>query len=86
MEKKRAGLILTEEISENQISVIPKVGMDLILQKSAFQSSHIFMHAVHIILSTIFTSLQTLYSNDKLNPLSVCTYSPETCHQFYILT
>lgn len=50
---------------KNQISVIPKVGMDLILQKAAFQSSHIFMHAVHIILSTIFTSLQTLYSNDK---------------------
>lgn len=45
--------------------VIPKVGVDLILQKAAFQSSHIFMHAVHIILSTIFTSLQTLYSNDK---------------------
>lgn len=62
------------------------MGMDLILQKSAFQSSHIFMHAVHIILSTIFTSLQTLYSNDKLNPLSVYTYSPETRHQFYILT
>lgn len=40
--------------------------MDLILQKkAAFQSTHIFMHAVHIILSTIFTSLQTLYSNDK---------------------
>lgn len=50
---------------ENQIPLIPKVGMDLILQKAAFQSSHIFMHAVHIILSTIFTSLQTLYSNDK---------------------
>lgn len=50
---------------ENQISLIPKVGMDLILQKAAFQSSHIFMHAVHIILITIFTSLQTLYSNDK---------------------
>lgn len=49
----------------NEISLIPKVVMDLILQKTAFQSSHIFMHAVHIILNTIFTSLQTLYSNDK---------------------
>lgn len=44
-----------EKFQENQISV-----MDLILQKAAFQSSHIFMHAVHFILSTIFTSLQTL--------------------------
>lgn len=58
--------------------------MDLILQKAAFQSSHIFMHAVHIILSTIFTSLQTLYSNDKYNPLSVYTYNPNICHRFYI--
>lgn len=42
---------------EKQISLIPKVGMDLILTKAAVQ--RIFMHAVHINLSTIFTSLQT---------------------------
>ena len=56
-EKKKAGLILTEEISKKNLISNPA--------KAAFQSTHIFMHAVHIILSTIFTSLQTLYSNDK---------------------
>lgn len=57
---EKAGLILTEKknFQKNLISVIPKVGMDLILQKAAFQSTHIFMHAVHIILITIFTGLQ----------------------------
>lgn len=66
---EKSGLILNKEISRKiKISLIPKTGMDLILQKKKkqpFRVSHIFMHAVHIILSTIFTSLQTLYSDDK---------------------
>lgn len=65
---EKSGLILNKEISRKiKISLIPKMGMDLILQKKKqpFRVSHIFMHAVHIILSTIFTSLQTLYSDDK---------------------
>ena len=74
---EKAGLILTEEISRK--ITIPKVGIDLILQKAAFQSTHIFMHAVHIILSTIFTSLQTLYSNEKKNKnLYLCTHIAQT--------
>lgn len=66
---EKSGLILNKEISRKiKISLIPRTGMDLILQKKKkqpFRVSHIFMHAVHIILSTIFTSLQTLYSDDK---------------------
>lgn len=63
--KKKAGLILTEDISRKSNFSNSQSGNGSNPAKAAFQSTHIFMHAVHIILSTIFTSLQTLYSNDK---------------------
>lgn len=71
--EKKSGLILNKRKfpgKNKYISQIPLAGLYSILQKkekknAAFQSSHIFMHAVHIILSTIFTSLQTLYSDGK---------------------
>lgn len=65
MEKKTAGLILTEEISRKSNFSNSQSGNRSNPAKAAFQSTHIFMHAVHIILSTIFTSLKSLYSNDK---------------------
>lgn len=63
--KTNSGLILTGEISRKSNSSNSQSGNEFNSAKAAFQSSHIFMHAVHIILSTVFTSLQKLYSNDK---------------------
>lgn len=61
--KKTAGLILTKEISRKSNFSNSQSGNGS--NPAAFQSTHIFMHAVHIILSTIFTSLKPLYSKDK---------------------
>lgn len=60
---EKAGLILTEEISrKNQISVIPKLGMDLILQKSSLSEysyfhaccSHYFKYNFYKFANTVF--------------------------------
>lgn len=61
--EKKAGSILTEEISRKfSVNFSDSQNGDFSNPANAvFQSTHIFMHAVHIILSTIFTSLQTLY-------------------------
>lgn len=69
---RKAGLILTEEISRKSKFSSSQSGNESNPAKAAFQSTHIFMHAVHFILSTIFTSLKTLYSNDKT--LYLCTH------------
>lgn len=60
---KKAGSILTVGISRRTSANFcdSQNGDDSNPAKAVFQSSHIFMHAVHIILRTIFTSLQTLY-------------------------
>ena len=60
--KKRAGLILTEDISRKSISVIPKVGVDLILQKSSLSEysyfhaccSHYFKYDFYKFANTVF--------------------------------
>lgn len=70
---KKAGLILIGRRGDFQKLSLPNLGTDLILQKKKqpFRVTHIFMHAVHLILGTIFTSLQTLYVSYK--PLYLCT-------------
>lgn len=53
------------------------MGVDLILQKAAFQSSHIFMHAVHIILSTVqFLQVckHCIQMTNKKKTLYLCTH------------
>lgn len=58
---EKAGLILTEEISRKKSNFCNSQsgnGSNPAKKKGAFQSTHIFMHAVHIILITIFTGLQ----------------------------
>lgn len=82
---EKAGLILTEEISRKKSNFCNSQsgnGSNPAKKKGAFQSTHIFMHAVHIILITIFTGLQNTVF--KWIPLSLYTYSPDVCHRFYI--
>lgn len=63
---EKNGLILTKEISRKSNFTNSQNGDGSNPAKAAFQSTHIFMHAVHIILSTIFTTLKSLYSNKTL--------------------
>lgn len=60
---KKDGLILTEEISRKSSANFSdsQNGDVSNSAKAVFQSTLIFMHAFHIILSKICTSLQTLY-------------------------
>lgn len=68
-----AGLILTFQKKNSNVSHFQS-GNGFTSVKAAFQSSHIFMHAVLLYFKYNFYNFaKTLYSNDKLNPLSVCT-------------
>lgn len=82
-------LILTEEISRNWNFSNSQSGNGSNpakkKKKAAFQSTPIFMHAVDIILSTIFTKfakhcIQTM----NIKPFIRVHIYPNICHQFYI--
>lgn len=57
---ENSGLILKTKLSRKKKSNFSNFqnGNCSNSAKAAFQSTHIFMHAVHFILNTIFTSLQ----------------------------
>lgn len=73
-----AGLILTMNFPEKKEKKTNfsnfQIGNYSNSAKAAFQMTHIFMH-VHFILSKDFYKFaKTLYSYNKYNPLSVCTW------------
>lgn len=77
---KKAGSILTEEIFRKSSANFSnsQSGDGSNPATAAFQSTHIFMHAVHIILSKVFYKFANTVLKLKNKTLYLCTHIAQT--------